>query len=103
MLASSISVSSCSLVIMRRLYHIASITTIHISREDRRRMIIEDIAIGSGFPILEIILCTHGDNTRVAFKLIFSRLVHSGSSFRHTRRRWVLAGHSEYRPFVVHL
>ena len=56
-LASSIAVGSCSLVIMRRLYHIANITTIHVSREDRRRMIIEDIAIGSGFPILEIALC----------------------------------------------
>ncbi|EPT05373.1 putative fungal pheromone GPCR STE3-type [Fomitopsis schrenkii] len=55
-LGSSISIGSCSLVIMRRLYHIANITTIHVSREDRRRMIIEDIAVGSGIPILVIIL-----------------------------------------------
>ncbi|KZT67295.1 putative fungal pheromoneG-protein-coupled receptor [Daedalea quercina L-15889] len=55
-LASSIAICSCSLVIMRRLYHIANITTIHVTREDKRRMIIEDIAVGSGFPILEVLL-----------------------------------------------
>ncbi|KAH9936514.1 putative fungal pheromone GPCR, STE3-type [Fomitopsis serialis] len=55
-LASSIAICSSSLVIMRRLYHIANITTVHVTREDKRRMIIEDTAIGSGFPILQVLL-----------------------------------------------
>ena len=88
---------------MRRLCHIANITTIHISREDRRRMIIEDIAIGSGLPVLEIILCTLSEHTCVALELTFRRLVHSGSPFRHFRRRWLLASDPEYGPFVVPL
>ncbi|TFY61852.1 hypothetical protein EVJ58_g4252 [Rhodofomes roseus] len=55
-LASSIAICSSALVIMRRLYHIANITTIHLTREDKRRMIIEDTLIGSGFPILQVLL-----------------------------------------------
>lgn len=102
-LGSSISIGSCSLVIMRRLYHIANITTIHVSREDRRRMIIEDIAVGSGIPILVIILCTLIMIACTTRKLIRSRLVCSRSSFRHFRGHWVLASNSKYGPFLVHL
>ncbi|OSD03764.1 pheromone receptor [Trametes coccinea BRFM310] len=55
-IGSSIGVCCASLVINRRLYHIANISTVSISRADKRRNIITDLAIGLGIPILAIAL-----------------------------------------------
>ncbi|PCH39855.1 STE3-domain-containing protein [Wolfiporia cocos MD-104 SS10] len=56
MLAASVGIITASLLINRRLYHIANITTIHIDAKDRRRMIIIDVSIGLGLPILQVLV-----------------------------------------------
>ncbi|KAI9057590.1 fungal pheromone receptor [Trametes sanguinea] len=53
-IGSSIGICCASLVINRRLYHIANISTVSISRADKRRNIITDLAIGLGIPVVAI-------------------------------------------------
>ncbi|KAI0632771.1 STE3-domain-containing protein [Trametes polyzona] len=53
-IGSSIAVCCASLVINRRLYHIASISTVSMTQADKRRNIITDLAIGLGIPIVAI-------------------------------------------------
>ncbi|KAI0830071.1 STE3-domain-containing protein [Trametes gibbosa] len=55
-IGSSIAVCCASLVINRRLYHIASISTVSMTQSDKRRNIITDLAIGTGIPILSMAL-----------------------------------------------
>ncbi|PCH39328.1 STE3-domain-containing protein [Wolfiporia cocos MD-104 SS10] len=56
MLAASVGITTASLLINRRLYHIANITTIHLDAKDRRRMIVIDVSIGLGLPILQVLV-----------------------------------------------
>ncbi|KAI0656216.1 STE3-domain-containing protein [Cubamyces menziesii] len=53
-IGSSIAVCCASLVINRRLYHIANISAVSVTKADKRRNIITDLAIGMGIPILSI-------------------------------------------------
>ena len=46
-------------MINRRLYHIASVSAVSISRTDKRRNIITDLCIGLGLPIISIGLCEY--------------------------------------------
>ncbi|KAH9916395.1 STE3-domain-containing protein [Epithele typhae] len=55
-IGSSIGVVCASLVINRRLYHIANISAVSITRADKRRNMITDLAIGVGIPIISMIL-----------------------------------------------
>ena len=48
---------AASLVINRRLYKIASTSSVSSSRAERRRVILTDLAIGLSIPILTIVLC----------------------------------------------
>ena len=50
-------VVSSSLVITHRLYHIANMTAISLTRAQRRRNIIVDLSIGIGIPLLAVALC----------------------------------------------
>lgn len=52
----SVAIPACSLCINRRLYHIASISSVTKTKADKRRDIMIDLAIGLGLPILQIIL-----------------------------------------------
>ncbi|CCL98521.1 uncharacterized protein FIBRA_00520 [Fibroporia radiculosa] len=56
MLAASIGVITASLIINRRLYYIAIIVQIYSTPEEKRRMILIDLFIGLGLPILQVIL-----------------------------------------------
>ncbi|EAU87392.2 pheromone B alpha 1 receptor [Coprinopsis cinerea okayama7 len=49
-------IPAASLCINRRLYHIASVRSVTISRAEKRRAIMVDLAIGLGLPILGMIL-----------------------------------------------
>ncbi|KAF9007128.1 pheromone A receptor-domain-containing protein [Cyathus striatus] len=49
-------IQSCSLCINRRLYHIASVRSVTITRAEKRRQIMVDLAIGIGLPVLGMIL-----------------------------------------------
>ncbi|KAI1790869.1 STE3-domain-containing protein [Ganoderma leucocontextum] len=53
-IGSSIGVVCASLVINRRLYHIANVSAVSISRADKRRNMITDLLIGLGIPLLAI-------------------------------------------------
>ncbi|PIL26107.1 hypothetical protein GSI_11861 [Ganoderma sinense ZZ0214-1] len=53
-IGSSIGVVCASLVINRRLYHIANVSAVSITRADKRRNIITDLLIGLGIPLLAI-------------------------------------------------
>ena len=53
--ALNVAISACSLCINRRLYKIASVKSVMITREEKRRAVIQDLLIGVGIPILQII------------------------------------------------
>lgn len=55
---SAFGIVSASLVINRRLYKIATTSTVSITRADRRRNFIIDLAIGLGIPVLMVAFCT---------------------------------------------
>ena len=57
-IGSGLGVCCASLVINRRLYHIANVSAVSISRADKRRNILTDLAIGLGIPVIGIGLCT---------------------------------------------
>lgn len=58
MIGSSVAIPACSLCINRRLYHIASVSSVTKTRAQKRRDIMTDLAIGVGIPVLEMILRT---------------------------------------------
>jgi pheromone a factor receptor len=55
-LALSIAIPACTLVINRRLYKIASIRTVMVTRGDKRREMLIDSLIGVGLPLLSVAL-----------------------------------------------
>jgi pheromone a factor receptor len=58
MIGTSVAIPACSLCINRRLYHIASVSSVTKTRAQKRRDIMTDLAIGVGIPVLEMILRT---------------------------------------------
>ena len=56
-LASSIGICTASLIINRRLYKIATISTVSMTHSDKKRMIYVDLAIGLIPSILNVALC----------------------------------------------
>jgi pheromone a factor receptor len=50
----SVALPCSSLCINRRLYHIASVSTVTVTREEKRRAILVDLAIGIGIPFLQM-------------------------------------------------
>ncbi|EED83216.1 hypothetical fungal pheromone GPCR, STE3-type [Postia placenta Mad-698-R] len=56
LIASSVGIPTASLLISKRIYHIANITTVQSSRADRRRMVLIDTSIGLGIPIVQVAL-----------------------------------------------
>ncbi|ESK91508.1 pheromone receptor [Moniliophthora roreri MCA 2997] len=52
----AVAIPACSLCINRRLYHIATANTVTITRAEKRRAVIVDLAICVGLPILQMIL-----------------------------------------------
>lgn len=53
---STVGICAASLCINRRLYKIATISTVQVTRGDKKRMIILDCSIGLGLPILAVVL-----------------------------------------------
>lgn len=56
MIGTTVAIPAASLCINRRLYNIASIKAVTISRKEKQHGIMIDLAIGLGIPILEMIL-----------------------------------------------
>lgn len=56
MIGTSVAIPACSLCINRRLYHIASVSSVTKSRAQKRRDILTDLGIGIGIPVLQMIL-----------------------------------------------
>lgn len=54
----AVGIPAASLCINRRLYHIASVRSVTVTKAEKRRQIMVDLAIGLGLPILEMILRT---------------------------------------------
>lgn len=52
----NVAIPAASLCINRRLYHISSANTVTITRAEKRRAIMVDLAIGVGIPVLQMIL-----------------------------------------------
>ncbi|KAF8055249.1 pheromone B alpha 1 receptor [Lyophyllum atratum] len=52
----AVAIPAASLCINRRLYHIASVRSVTVTKAEKRRAIMVDLAIGLGLPILEMIL-----------------------------------------------
>jgi len=55
-LGGAVAIPAASLCINRRLYNIASVRTVAVTKAERRRGILVDLAIGLGLPVLEMIL-----------------------------------------------
>jgi len=53
--ALNVAIPAASLCINRRLYKIACVNTVVVTREEKRRAIIDDLLIGIGIPILQIL------------------------------------------------
>ncbi|PPR07023.1 hypothetical protein CVT26_005218 [Gymnopilus dilepis] len=53
---SAVAIPAASLCINRRLYHISSVRSVTITKAEKRRDIIIDLAIGLGLPLLEMVL-----------------------------------------------
>ncbi|KAF9221767.1 STE3-domain-containing protein [Gyrodon lividus] len=56
-IGSAVAIPASSLCINRRLYHIASVSSVTKTRAQKRRDVMVDLAIGLGLPILE--MCLH--------------------------------------------
>lgn len=56
MIGAAVGIPAASLCINRRLYHIASVQAVTITRAEKRRAVTVDLAIGLGIPLLEMIL-----------------------------------------------
>jgi len=56
MVGTSVAIPACSLCINRRLYYIASVSSVTKTKSQKRRDIMTDLAIGVGIPVLEMIL-----------------------------------------------
>jgi len=56
MLASGVGICASSLIINRRLYKIASVSAVSTTRSEKRQMVIIDLSIGLGIPILQVLL-----------------------------------------------
>ncbi|KAG5640715.1 hypothetical protein DXG03_007436 [Asterophora parasitica] len=52
----SVAIPAASLCINRRLYHIASVRSVTVTKAEKRRAIMVDLAIGLGLPILTMVL-----------------------------------------------
>ncbi|KAG2040967.1 pheromone A receptor-domain-containing protein [Suillus americanus] len=55
-IGANVAIPACSLCINRRLYHIASVSSVTKTRAQKRHDIMTDLAIGLGIPVLEMIL-----------------------------------------------
>ncbi|KAI0682990.1 pheromone A receptor-domain-containing protein [Cerioporus squamosus] len=55
-IAGTVAVPAASLCINRRLYQIASVRTVSLTRADKRRAVIEDLCIGLGIPLIEVVM-----------------------------------------------
>ena len=53
--ALNVAIPACSLCINRRLHKIATVRAVVIGREEKRKAVIQDLLIGVGLPILQII------------------------------------------------
>lgn len=56
-IGAAIGIPIASLVINRRLYHIANVSVVSLTRNDKRKNILIDLAIGLGIPVLGMALC----------------------------------------------
>jgi len=88
-LGAAVAWPACILCIVRRLYYIASPTTVTTTKTDRRREVIVDLLITIGIPVLEMVMayivaghrfnifedfgCSHATwNTPLAYVLVYS-------------------------------
>jgi pheromone a factor receptor len=53
--ALNVAIPACSLCINRRLYKVATINAVMVTRSEKRRAIMVDLLIGVGIPILQMI------------------------------------------------
>nr|VWO99367.1 Pheromone receptor CPRa1p [Ganoderma boninense] len=53
--AAGVALPSSSLCIQRRLYNIASIKSVSLTRAEKRRAVLTDMAIGLGIPLLQVV------------------------------------------------
>ena len=57
-IGATVAIPAASLCINRRLYHISSVRSVTITKAEKRRNVMVDLAIGLGIPVLEMILRT---------------------------------------------
>lgn len=56
MIGSSVAIPAASLCINRRLYYIATANAVTVTKAEKRRAVLVDLAIGLGIPVLEMVL-----------------------------------------------
>ena len=54
----AVAIPAASLCINRRLYHIASVKSVTVTKAEKRRQVMVDLAIGLGLPVMEMVLRT---------------------------------------------
>jgi pheromone a factor receptor len=81
--ALNVAIPACSLCINRRLYKIATVKDVMITRADKRRAVIQDLLIGVGLPILQIISREYDLPFDIGRCLIKSRVHYFEESLRY--------------------
>ena len=97
-IALNVALPACSLCINRRLYKIASVNDVAITRQDKRRAVIQDLLIGVGIPILQIIVreCVQPFTVNRFFTKIPCRVHRLTESLHYIRGFWPIVLQREY-------
>lgn len=99
-IGSSVAIPAASLCINRRLYHIATVRTVTVSSEEKRRAVLVDLAIGLGLPVVEMVLrkliIRPPPTTLPSLIHLKYRLYRSRTQIQYPRRNWMLAPHVQH-------
>ena len=79
----AVAIPAASLCINRRLYHIASVKSVTVTKAEKRRQIMVDLAIGLGLPVMEMILRTSRCSLPFPFCLAVIRIYSSGPPIQY--------------------
>ena len=97
-IGASVAIPAASLCINRRLYQIASVKSVRVSSDEKRRAVLVDLAIGLGLPVVEMILrkIIRPSSTMFESNTLIHRLYRSRTQIQHPRRYRMLASHIQH-------
>ncbi|XP_006456324.1 STE3-type pheromone receptor [Agaricus bisporus var. bisporus H97] len=95
-IGTSVAIPAASLCITRRLYLIASVRSVNITRADKHRQVYFDLALGLGLPILEMVLQIISEGHRF-------NIWQEVGCYPYTYNTWVAIVLVSFPPIVIGL